>query len=212
VVFVGLALIPLLVTQTGVGAFEVYAQNYFVGVAFIALCLLGIIAVFYPAKCRGIFEKSQVQTAPQNADSLPIIGHHPDCKQYSPNRITFGDRKICAACSGLLVGGVVALVLVVLYFFASLTLFWGSIWLLVLGEALLVLGLAQIKFSSYGKAAVNALFVVGAFLVLAQTDMLSGGLLMDVYVLGLIAYTLWLRILLSEWNNRRTCLRCKACF
>lgn len=104
------------------------------------------------------------------------------------------------------------MVLVVLYFFASLTLFWGSIWLLVLGEALLVLGLAQIKFSSYGKAAVNALFVVGAFLVLAQTDMLSGGLLMDVYVLGLIAYTLWLRILLSEWNNRRTCLRCKACF
>ncbi|MCW4028598.1 MAG: hypothetical protein NWE92_02990 [Candidatus Bathyarchaeota archaeon] len=207
-----MALLPLLVTQTSVGTFEVNAQNYFIGAAFIALCLMGIIAVFHPAKCRGIFEKSQVKTSPQNADPLPISGHHPDCKQYTPNRITLGTRKICAACSGLLIGGVAALVLAFLYFFAGLPLFWGNLWLLVLGELLMVLGLAQIKFSGYGKAAVNALFVVGAFVVLAQTNLLSGGLIVDVFALGLIAYALWLRILLSEWNNRRTCLKCGECF
>jgi hypothetical protein len=98
------------------------------------------------------------------------------------------------------------------YFFVGLDLAWSSVWLVALGEILMLLGLAQIKFAGYVKVTVNMVFVVGSFVTLVETDMLGKSLLLDLYVLGLIGFLLWLRILLSEWNNRRTCQMCQSCF
>ena len=76
----------------------------------------------------------------------------------------------------------------------------------------MVLGLTQIKFAGFAKVAVNVVFVVGSFVTLAEADVLGGSVLVDAYVLGLILFLLWLRILLSERNNRRTCQMCHWCF
>ncbi len=73
-------------------------------------------------------------------------------------------------------------------------------------------GLFQIKLVGYVKVIVNAVFVVGSAVALVETDMLSGSTLLDLYVLGSIVFLLWLRILLSQWNNRRVCQTCGSCF
>ena len=75
----------------------------------------------------------------------------------------------------------------------------------------MLVGLAQIKLGGYIKVAVNALFVIGSGISLIVADLVGQNLLLDAYVLGLIIYMLWLRILLSEWNNRRICMNCQLC-
>ena len=69
----------------------------------------------------------------------------------------------------------------------------------------MVLGLVQIKFAGYAKVIANLVFVVGSFVALAVADVLAESLLLDIYVLGLIGFLLWLRILLS--TEQQTNLR-----
>jgi hypothetical protein len=87
----------------------------------------------------------------------------------------------------------------------------GSLWVLVAGEVLMLFGLAQIKMRGYIKMVVNALFVVGSCISLIGVDLTGQNLLIDAYILGLIVFMLWFRILLSEWNNKRICLACGRC-
>ncbi len=211
---VGLALIPVLVLQPNLEHFEFSVRRSLVGALYSVICLLGIVAVFYSTKCRGIFRKTQNSLPQANKLSSPVQmkGHHPDCQNYSGNRIKVGKRVFCAACSGLLIGAIIVLIGSILYFFVGLNVAWGSVWLVGLGEVCMLLGLAQIKFTGYVKAILNALFIVGSFVTLVETDLLGKSVLVDLYVLGLIGFLLSLRILLSEWNNNRTCHACQACF
>ncbi len=210
----GLALIPVLVLQSKPDYSQVSLWHNLVGALFSVICVLGIAAVFYPARCRGMFQRTQnpmLQTG-KHFSSVRIVGHHPGCQKFAANRISIKGREVCAACSGLLVGAIIALVGAALQFFAGLSVVWGGVWLLGLGEIGMVLGLAQIKFAGYAKVIANIIFVVSSFVTLAFSDVLAGSLLVDFYVLGLIAFMLWVRILLSEWNNRRTCQMCTSCF
>jgi len=143
---------------------------------------------------------------------MRISGHHPNCQNFAGNRIRLGELELCAACSGLLIGVVIALIGAALQFFVGLSILYGSVWLLLLGEVGMVSGLAQLKFAGFAKVFVNVFFVVGSFVTLVEADVLGGSLLVDAYVLGLIVFLLWLRILLSERNNRRTCQTCLSCF
>jgi hypothetical protein len=211
---VGLALVPVLVTQPRLDSFQFEGQRYLVGALFCAVCVCGVVAVFYPAKCRRVFQHTPNPT--DNAIScsiyLRIEGHHPSCQNFLGNRIAFVGRVFCAACSGLLVGAAIALVGAVAYFFGGLNAGWGDIWLVALGEICMLLGLAQIKVAGFVKVMVNALFVVGSFVTLAAVDAMGKSLLLDLYVLGLIVFLLWFRIFLSELNNRRICCGCKLSF
>jgi hypothetical protein len=210
---VGFVLIIVLVLQPNLEHFQPSLRHSLVGSLYSVICLLGIAAVFYPAKCKGLFQKqSPLSQASESSGSVRISGHHPDCKNFSVNRIRINRREVCAACSGLLVGAMIALVGSALQFFIGLNIVSASVWLLVLGEICMFLGLAQIKFAGYAKVIVNVVFVVGSFVTLAGADVLGESLLIDIYVLGLIGFLLWLRILLSEQNNRQICQTCKLCF
>jgi hypothetical protein len=210
---VGLALVNVLVLQPNLERFQSSVRHGLVGGLYSAICVLGIAAVFYPAKCMGLFQKQN--PLPQTSGlsgSVRISGHHPDCQNFSGNRIRINGREVCAACSGLLVGAMIALVGSSLQFFIGLTIISANVWLLALGEAWMVLGLAQIKFAGYAKVIVNVVFVVGSFMTLVEADVLGENMLIDIYVLGLIGFLLWLRILLSERNNIRICQTCRLCF
>ena len=210
---VGLALIPVLVLQPNIQDFQVFNQRI-VGILFMTVLLLGIAAAFYPTKCRGLLEKTQnpLPQAKKVAIPLRIRGHHPDCHNYSGNRIEVGGRVFCAACSGLLVGAIIALIGTAIHFFVGLNLAGGDVWLLGLGEIGMLLGLAQIKVAGFVKATLNAVFVAGSFATLAAADAVGKSLFVDLYAVGLILFLLWFRISLSEWNNKRTCRRCLLCF
>ena len=210
---VGLALVNVLVLQPNLAFSSPPVRHGLVGGLYCVICVLGVAAVFYPAKCMGLFQKQSPLSQTSGASgSVRISGHHPDCQNFSGNRIRVNGREVCAACSGLLVGAIIALVGVALQFFVGLNLVSASVWLLALGEFCMVLGLVQIKFAGYAKVIANVVFVAGSFVTLAGADALGENMLVDIYVLGLIGFLLWLRILLSEWNNIRICKTCQVCF
>jgi hypothetical protein len=187
-----------------------------VGSLFVAICVLGICAVFYPKKCQRtfIFQKDIISSTDQSVTPKMVHyrGHHPDCPMFSANRIEIRKTVLCAACSGLLVGAAVALVGAFFYFFFGYTFLWLDPWILVVSNAGVLLGLFQFKFARYVKLAVNASFVFCSFITLVIADQLGKSLFIDLYVLGLIVFWLATRILLSEFYNKRTCSQCKQCF
>ncbi len=210
---IGLAFVPFLLLQSNLDNIKFPFLQNFVGAFFITLCLLGAVAVFYPTKCRDMLEKTQNPIPQANkVVQVQIKGHHPDCQKFSGNVIKIKGKMLCAACSGLLIGDIIVLTGTVLYFFVGFNLWSGSSWLLGLGEMGVLLGLAQIKLAGYFKVFANVVFVFGAFIILVVTDFLVSSFMVDLYVLGLVTFLLWFRILLSEWNNKRICQACQSCF
>jgi hypothetical protein len=209
----GLALVPLLLIQPNLKTDSSPFRQPIVGTIYTVVCIAGIVAVFYPGKCRMAFQKSNKSKDynKQSSSLMQIKGHHPDCENFSANRIIVGGSAYCAACTGLLIGAIAAIIGAILFSFGFFELETGSLWVLVAGEVLMLLGLAQIKMGGYVKTAFNALFVVGSCISLIIADLLKQSLLVDGYVLGLIVFMLWFRILLSEWNNKRTCIACGRC-
>jgi hypothetical protein len=197
-----------------------YGGNYaftstLIGLLYTATCVLGIFAVFFPQKCqRTLTFGKHIQSSGDQTFGpmkLQFKGHHPDCPKFSANRIKFRNKVLCAACSGLLVGGVIALSGGILYFFFGYYFLWSDLRILLVSDAGLLLGLFQFRFAGYVKLTVNALFVVCSLVTLVVTDLLSKSVFIDLYVLGLIVFMLFARILLSEWNNKRTCNKCEQC-
>lgn len=91
---IGLALIFAIVSQPNLENPQPLVERSLIGVLFCALCLLGIAAVFFPTKCRGAFQHAQnipakINTVPK---PLKIKGHHPDCQNFSSNRIKVGEQ------------------------------------------------------------------------------------------------------------------------
>jgi hypothetical protein len=146
-----------------------------------------------------------------STSAIQVKGHHPDCEKFSANRITIRGSVQCVACSGLLVGAIVAIVGIVLFSLGFFDFGAGSLWVLAAGEVLMLVGVAQIKMRGYVKLAANALFVVGSCISLIIVDLAGQNLIVDLYMLALIVFVLWFRILLSEWSNERKCMACGRC-
>ncbi len=209
----GLALVPLLLLQPNLQGDQSSLRRPLISVVYSVICIGGVVAVFYPGKCRLMFQKPTVSYNPneKSASPIQIKGHHPECENFSANRFTIRGSVFCAACSGLLIGAIAAIAGIAMFSLGSFDLGNGSLWFLVAGEVLMIIGLAQIKISGLFKLAVNALFVIGSFLTLVEADLVGQSFLVDSYVLGLIVFMLWFRILLSEWNNKQTCEACERC-
>jgi hypothetical protein len=209
----GLALVPLLLLQPNLQMDQSPFRRPLVGAIYCLVCIMGVVAVFYPGKCRMMFQKPNVSTDNKtpSASVVRFKGHHPDCEEFSANRIIIRGSVFCAACSGLLVGAIAAIVGAVLFSLGFVDFGTGRLWVLTAGEVLMLVGLAQTKMRGYIKMVANALFVVGSCISLVGADLAGQNLLIDAYVLGLIVFMLWFRILLSEWNNKRICLACRRC-
>jgi hypothetical protein len=215
--FFGLATVAVLLIEPTISP---YGGNFaftqaLTGALYIATCVLGISAAFFPQKCQRIVTFGKYVQSSGNQNLAPrkvqFSGHHPDCLSFSGNRIRIRNSVLCAACSGLLFGAVISLTGAVFYFFFGYHFLWSDPRILVVSDAGLLLGLFQFRFAGYVKLTVNAVFVVCSFVTLAVADRLGKSPLIDLYVLGLILFMLAARILLSEWNNKRTCSKCTQC-
>ena len=210
---VALTLIPALLLSANMQTNPTNLRRPLLNLAYTIICAGGIAAIFYPNKCRMMFQKPAAPNKENGSatSALELKGHHPDCENYSANRITIRNRVFCAGCGGLLIGAIVALIVVVFYSLGVLNVMEGTVWIIGVGEGLMLAGLAQIRAERYVKLAMNAFFVVGSAVMLVWADWAKQSLLVDGYVLGVILFMLWLRILLSEYNNDRTCLACGHC-
>ena len=94
-----------------------------------------------------MFQKSSVSPDPAetSVSTVQMKGHHPDCEEYSANRITVGEFGFLRCVQWLVDGGNRGRVggrFAFFRFFGSGT---GSLWVLAAGEGLMLVGLALDK-------------------------------------------------------------------
>jgi uncharacterized membrane protein len=135
-------------------------------------------------------------------------GHHHDCGMFSAHTIHVNGHILCAACTGLFLGAIVALFGTAVYFFAQFD--WSQFGFLAVGIGVLAmtLGFLQLKFERFARLIMNVLFVLGGFLILVGMDELTGSLFVDLFSIVLIVFWLFTRILLSQWDHWKICRKC----
>lgn len=141
-------------------------------------------------------------------DSVASEGHHPDCGRFSNHTIQLRGNSYCAACTGLLIGGIMAMSVTVLYFFLGLNVAAIDFPAVLAGQFGLALGLMQFKFKSWIRLGANVLFVLGSCLILIGMDKLLHSVFVDVYLIGLILVWILTRVMISQWDHCRICLAC----
>jgi hypothetical protein len=187
-----------------------------VGSIFGSICVLGILAAFFPKQCSEVFDfrkgkegsRSYLDHFASNGTSLTVRGHHPDCGNFSTHVFRVGNRTFCTACTGLLLGGLSALAGTILYFFSNWHVGQGNsllIWVGILGVGF---GLFQFNFRGIVRLFLNAFFIFGTFLILIDVDELVRSVKVDLFLIALALFWLFTRISLSQWDHRRICNAC----
>jgi len=191
---------------------DYFCQKLFVGSTFLLICALGSFTSLSPRKCSNVHE-TKIDMALISSDvktGLPVSseGHHPDCGRFSAHIIRFRGHSYCAACTGLLIGGFIAIIITSLYFFFRLNAGPFGFPAVLAGQLGLVSGLMQFKLKSWARSAANVLFVLGSSLMLIGIDQLVGSMVIDIYIIGLIVLWILTRVMISQWDHRRICLSC----
>ncbi|MGD9130537.1 MAG: hypothetical protein PVH73_03060 [Candidatus Bathyarchaeota archaeon] len=214
--FLGLLLVAALTAFPPLVAEDYSWRKPVIGSIFSSICVLGILAVFSP-KCLGILDigkknrtvDSDSSQLASHGTSNALQGHHPTCGKYDAHIFRIKDKIFCAACVGLLLGGLLALAGASVYFFADWRIAEHSSLMVLLGIVGVGFGLFQFKFRSLVRLSVNTIFVLGTLLVLVGVDELVHSLFFDLFVVSLIVFWLFTRISLSQWDHERICSSCE---
>lgn len=188
-----------------------------IGSIFGLICVFGILAVFISTQCSRVFNFKKEKPSRPYLDkfashrvSSTLQGHHPDCGNFAAHVFRIGDKTFCAACTGLLLGGLLAFAGTFLYFFSNWHVELSSsliVWMGILGVGF---GLFQFKFRSFVRLFLNIFFVLGAFLILIGVDKLVQSVAVDLFLVALTLFWLFARISLSQWDHEKICYTCKV--
>ena len=214
IALIGLFLTVMLAFFPPTTAENIPWRKTLIGSIFSTICFLGCLAVFSPTLCTKIFKPNKKNRGSElnqffsHNKSSSMQGHHSSCGKFTAHTFQIKGRIFCAACVGLLVGGLLALVGSVLYFFVSWN-FAGNGFLLVLVGVLGVgCGFLQQKLRSLIRLSLNIIFVLGTFFILIGIDQIIHSLLIDLFVVSLILFWLYTRISLSHWDHENICSNC----
>jgi len=107
-----------------------------------------------------------------------------------------------------------ALVGTPLYFFGNLYIWQNGLLLSCVGVAGVVVGLLQLSVFNIPwrpiRSFINAFFAFGAFLVLVGIDEITQSIYIDLFLIVLVTFWLFTRILLSQLDHDKICRRCNA--
>ena len=179
-----------------------------IGSIFSLICVLGIFAALFPKQCSQTFHfrKENMNLTYR----IHATSHHPDCGKFSAHVIHVGSHTLCAACTGLFLGAIIALVGTAFYFFNGWNIEEISFTAVLIGTAGIVLGFLQLKFRGLIRLTLNMFFVFGAFLILIGIDELTESLFVDFFIAALIVFWILTRIQLSQWDHWRICNSCQS--
>jgi len=195
-----------------------------VGSTYGLVCVLGILAVFFPKTCSRFFdvgkrEKSQNRffgfkrsVSISHMPSSTLRGHHPPCGRFSVHVLRLSGRLFCATCSGLFLGALIVLIGVALYFFGNLQMEQNAFLAVLVGAFGVILGLLQSPLPTLQNSILrlfsSAFFVVGTFLILVGIEELAHNTSVDLFLIVLSVFWLMTRIALSQWDHERICSKC----
>jgi len=208
----GWCILLLMITIPPATVGNCFWQNPFVGSLLFLMCAWGSLVAVSPRRCTATHATQTAETAGAlyvKTDGLVSTeGHHPNCGKFSGHTIKFKGTSHCAACTGLFIGAIAAMIMIVPYFFFGLNARPISFPAILIGQLASALGLLQFKFKGWAKMGVNLLFVLGTCLMLIGIDELVHSVFIDVYLMGLILVWILTRIMISQWNHHRICLAC----
>ena len=180
-----------------------------IGSLFSLICILGVFAALSPNRCsEALHFREAVRTT--TTDQILSASHHPNCERFSAHVIHLKERVLCAACTGLLLGAVVALVGAFFYFFGGWQIESVRLLLVLIGLFGLLAGFLQLRFRGLVRLTANSLFVLGAFLCLVGVDQASQNVAIDLFLVILIIFWILTRIQLSRWDHSRICDNCDS--
>jgi hypothetical protein len=185
-----------------------------IGSIFASICITGSIATLFPKRCSGLFnlqrkENSKISHCKISKLYGTVRGHHIECEKFSTHTIQIQGHIVCAGCSGLLLGAIIALSGTILYFFSDWKPGLAYFPMVFIGITGIVLGFIQLKFKGFLRLMINAFFVLGAFLIIVALDNFAKKIFIDFYLIGLIILLICTRIFLSQWDHSRICRSCK---
>ena len=190
---------------------DIFWRKPLVGSVLFLISAGGSLSAVSPRTCSTTHRTQMVETSKGSdvkTDSVSSEGHHPDCGRFSNHTIQFRSNSHCAACTGLLIGGIMTMSVTVLYFFLGLNAGAIGFPAVLTGQFGPALGFMQFKFKSWIRLIANVLFVVGSCMILIGIDKLVQNVLVDVYVTGLILLWILTRVMISQWDHYRICLAC----
>lgn len=189
------------------------SDRLIVGGAFIGSCLLGISLALRPGWIgRAVGRGNGPSEGHGRAETRGRRGHHPDCEGFASHVLTTDKGALCAGCTGLASGSVMAIVLMSIFVIIPARMSPGIPGLFVLlGIILIVVAFGEIalpKRNALLHAAFNGFLVIGFFFVVigvfhSTGDATSG-------LLAIVVSFLWLdaRIHLSNWRHAKICENC----
>jgi hypothetical protein len=199
------------------------AQPQIVGLGFITICLLGAIAGIRPSACSispshraKQLEKDPYQESGSLKMKYPRRGHHYTCDDFSTHVLNIGENVFCAGCTGLALGAGFAMIGSFFYFFVGVPVIAAEFvfWIGFLG---VTTGIVQHKIyrilvntSGFFRFLLNIFFVNGAFLLLITADQLAGSFVVDSFILLIILFWIYTRIVMSRTEHQRICSQCKT--
>jgi len=226
--FFGLILAVLLALHLPLSHEDFVWRKPLVGSAFGAVCVLGILAVFFPNRCSGFFDVGKQEKSHNrffgfkrsqsisHITTLTLRGHHPLCGCFSAHVFHLGDRMLCATCSGLFIGALIVLAGVVVYFFGNWQMGQNAFLTVLVGVVGVVLGLLQSPLSILQNSVIrlfsSAFFAVGTFLILVGIEELAHSTSVDLFLVVLSVFWLATRISLSQWDHEQICSQCTLDF
>ncbi len=214
----GLILVILFATNPQVVEESFAWRKPLIGTALATVCVLGILSVFFPSKCSAPFRvlrkgKRQDLRA-SHAASLALAGHHPQCSHYSGHVLTLGRRRVCATCSGLFIGALIALTGVGVFFFSNIQIRLEAMLAVAVGVVGVALGLLQSLLprlqNGVTRLFTGTFFVAGTSLILIGIEEVTRSVSMDLFVVALSVLWLMTKISLSQRDHMRICSRCSS--
>jgi len=195
------------------------------GLLFIFVCILGMVSVFFPRQCSGMFhegdkkgsgvsgrEREGFQRSSKVLGVVLTHGHHPECQGFRHHEFRVGEKSYCVACMGLFLGAVLAILGVFSYFFSGWLVGIDGLLLIVFGVTGVALCLLQYTFldvhSGLIRFSINAFFIFGMFLILAGIDFIVQSLTLNFFLILLFIFWLFTRILLSKSKHEEICQTC----
>ncbi len=218
--FLGLVLIVVFANLSPTVQDDAFWRKPLVGASFSVVCLLGVAAGIFPSKCSSMFHFRRAEqkgftsksTSPPKTASV-LVGHHPDCGNFGTHVFRVGKRIFCAGCVGLILGAVLSLFGVAVYFFLNLSFRSNNFFVFWVGFMGVSCGLLQYHLFNWGRSsihlAVNTFFVFGVFLLLVGVDAITQNAIVDFYLIALSIFWLYTRILLSQLDHKMICTACR---
>ncbi len=207
---------------------DVFAwRRQLTGLIFSALCILGILAVFFPQHCARTPHKERLISERYNfslqgehdlqkSSSIGGVtvshGHHPLCLRYYQHEFVFGKKTLCSACMGLFCGALISLAGAWYVFIQQFpfNLPYGIVF--TLGAVLIVVGIAPYVIAHtlgpVRRFSFNALMIVGMLLALVAVDGRAQSVALNAFLIGLFVFVLFTRISLSQDKHEQICATC----